>query len=253
MSSALPAVDASSGAVSALAWHNQPVRTPAPGRPRLEGRKRPGATARDEVLDAAAELFTTAGVAATSTRQIADAVGIRQASLYHHFRTKDDILVALLSGTVASSLTAAQQLADRPEPPAVLLHSLTLLDCQLLWEGPWNLGILYLLPEVRAPRFDSFHRQRSTLREAYRQLCERVVAELDTPRPGELDITADEDAVFRLVESLPNLRVDGLGSPDQPQRTADLALHLLGWRGDWAHLRQASARVTASIGSSSGD
>lgn len=223
------------------------MRTPSTGRPRLQRRKRPGATARDEVLDAAAELFTTLGVAATSTRQIAEAVGIRQASLYHHFRTKNDILALLLSGTVESSLQAAQQLGGRPEPPVVLLHALSYLDCRLLWDSPWNLGILYLLPEVRDPHFDDFHDQRTELRKAYQDLSHRVIAGLSPTGPDTLDVGIDEDAVFRLVESLPNLRADGLGAPDQPARTADLAIHLLGWRGDWAALRTASMAVAADV------
>ena len=227
-------------------WQDRHVRTTASGRPRLEGRKRPGDTARDEVLDAAAELFTTMGVAATSTRQIAEAVGVRQASLYHHFRTKNDILASLLSGTVVSSLTAARQLRDRPEPPVVLLHALSFLDCRLLWESPWNLGILYLLPEVRDPQFGEFHRQRADLRAAYRDLSGRVLATM--PRsPDALDVSGDADAVFRLVESLPNLRADGLGEPDQPRRTADLAVHLLGWRGAWSALRAASRTVADEL------
>ncbi|KUI33519.1 TetR family transcriptional regulator [Mycobacterium sp. IS-1496] len=222
------------------------MRTTASGRPRLERRKRPGDTARDEVLDAAAELFTTLGVAATTTRQIAEAVGIRQASLYHHFRTKNDILAALLSGTVMSSLTAAHRLSDRPEPPVVLLHALSYLDCRLLWDSPWNLGILYLLPEVRDPQFGQFHSQRAQLREAYRRLSHRVI-DTAPPAPGTLDVGCDADAVFRLVESLPNLRADGLGAPDQPRCTADLAVHLLGWRGDWDGLRAASQVVADEV------
>lgn len=233
--------------VSSLSdWQDRHVRTPASGRPRLEGRKRPGRTARDEVLDAAAELFTTSGVAATSTRQIAEAVGIRQASLYHHFRTKNDILAALLSGTVVSSLTAARQLSDRTEPSVVLLHALSFLDCRLLWDSPWNLGILYLLPEVRDPQFAEFHRQRTELRNAYRDLSTRVIADI-APAPGALDVSGDADTVFRLVETLPNLRADGLGEPNQPRRTADLAVHLLGWRGDWAALRAAAQVVAGEV------
>src|ERR1700710_863124 len=75
------------------------------GRPRLHVQRRPGTTARDEILDAAGELFTTLGYTGTSTRTIADSVGIRQASLYHYFNTKDDILCALLSQTVAPTLS----------------------------------------------------------------------------------------------------------------------------------------------------
>ena len=47
--------------------------TPGPGRPRLVEPKRRGETAREEILDAAAELFTSHGYTGTSTRMIADA------------------------------------------------------------------------------------------------------------------------------------------------------------------------------------
>ena len=86
------------------------------GRPRLEQSRRPGKTAREEILDAAAELFTTHGYANTSTRRIADAVGVRQASLYHHFATKDDILDALLAGTVDEPLRLAAELLAEKGP-----------------------------------------------------------------------------------------------------------------------------------------
>ena len=79
------------------------------GRPRLTTQRRPGTTARDEILDAAGELFTTLGYTGTSTRTIAEAVGIRQASLYHYFKTKDDILCALLSQTVTPTLMISRQ------------------------------------------------------------------------------------------------------------------------------------------------
>jgi AcrR family transcriptional regulator len=224
-----------------------PVRTAATGRPRLEDRRRPGDTARDEVLDAAGELFTTRGYAATSTRQIAGAVGIRQASLYHYFRTKDDILEALLTGTVTRPLAAYAGLSRLPIAPDVRLHALTLADCRQLWDSPWNLGILYLLPEVRTERFARFHQQRRELRTRYRQLTRAVVADLPTPGSDTLAADPDDEIVFLLTETLPNLRADGLGSLDQPLRTADLGLHVLGWRGNWAGLRAASATAAEEV------
>jgi len=47
---------------------------------------------RDEILDVALDLFSVNGYEATSISQIADAVGIRKASLYSHFASKQDIL-----------------------------------------------------------------------------------------------------------------------------------------------------------------
>src|SRR6478736_6418493 len=110
------------------------------GRPRLEQSRRPGNNAREEILDAAAELFTKIGYAGTSTRRIADAVGIRQASLYHHFATKDDILDALLAGTVDEALQLAGDLLAQPGSASERLRALVTVDCSQLCASRWNLG-----------------------------------------------------------------------------------------------------------------
>ena len=47
---------------------------------------------REQILEAALDLFAVNGYEATSISQLADAVGIRKASLYSHFANKQDIL-----------------------------------------------------------------------------------------------------------------------------------------------------------------
>jgi AcrR family transcriptional regulator len=51
---------------------------------------------KQEILEAALDLFSVQGFEATSISQIASAVGIRKASLYSHFESKQAILDALL-------------------------------------------------------------------------------------------------------------------------------------------------------------
>ena len=51
---------------------------------------------KQEILEAAMELFSVQGFEATSISQIAGAVGIRKASLYSHFENKQAILDALV-------------------------------------------------------------------------------------------------------------------------------------------------------------
>jgi AcrR family transcriptional regulator len=213
------------------------------GRPRLEQSRRPGKNAREEILDAAAELFTTHGYANTSTRKIADAVGVRQASLYHHFATKDDILDALLAGTVDEPLQLAAQLIAEEGPAVPRLHALVVADVTQLCESTWNLGALYLLPELRVDRFDQFRKHRAELRDRYRRLASAVIAECDGP--------ADADELpFRLVESVINRRSDDGSAPaEQPWIIAGGALRTLGFDGDFAALRLATAnRLALHIG-----
>lgn len=205
---------------------NVPVANSGAGRPRLEQRRRPGQTPRAEILDAAAELFTRYGYANTSTRRIADAVGVRQASLYHHFATKDDILDALLADTVAEPLALAGRLVTANGPAAPRLYALARFDVGQLCASRWNLGALYLLPELRTERFESFRLRRDELRRHYATLAHDLVAECG----GIMDAVS---LPFRLVETVINIRSDEGRSPDYAERTIpDAALRVLGWSGD---------------------
>lgn len=52
--------------------------------------------ARDDILLAAAQVFRKKGFHGASMQDIADAVGLQKASLYHHVQSKQEILLALL-------------------------------------------------------------------------------------------------------------------------------------------------------------
>ncbi|WP_028462948.1 TetR/AcrR family transcriptional regulator [Nocardia sp. 348MFTsu5.1] len=170
-----------------------------PGRPRLVEQRRRGATARDEILDAAAELFTTRGYSGTSTRMIAEAVGIRQASLYHHFKTKDDILESLLQDTVLAPLEHAVDLIDAEGSALDRLLTLARFDAGQLAGSRWNLGALYLLPELRTDRFAEFRSARSDLARIYARLAGEVLGD---------ESDARRHLPFRLVESVISMRSD---------------------------------------------
>ena len=209
------------------------VATTRAGRPRLSTRRRPGISAREEILDAAAELFTTRGYTSTSTRVIAEAVGVRQASLYHYFKTKDDILSALLHQTVTPTLEFIEQLAtaDPPLTPAEKLHALASFDGAQLLHGPWNLGALYLMPELREARLAEFWAERERLRLHYLDLSLATMATY-VSGPAVSDDAAD--LPFRLVESLVNIRA---AHPDRqrsalPGHIADACMRVLGVPAD---------------------
>lgn len=199
------------------------------GRPRILESTRPGATAREEILDAAAELFTTRGYATTTTRAIADAVGMRQASLYHHFATKDDLLAELLSGTVTGSLEFGRRLLAELErgagaAPAACLHALAIYDGTQLCTTRWNLGLLYHLPELRSERFSRFLQSRQELRDVYSRVGAALADDGSSAKRAGGDAVGE--LAFRLVESLVNLRADGLATAESPSLVADACLRL---------------------------
>lgn len=169
------------------------------GRPRLVQARRRGQTAREEILDAAAELFTRHGYTGTSTRMIAEAVGIRQASMYHYFGTKDDILATLLETTVVASLDRARVLLDGDGPALARLLELARFNVDQLAQSRWNLGALYLLPEVADQRFVEFRSARQELADSYAALAAAALGDATDKRTL---------LPFRLVESVIMMRAD---------------------------------------------
>ncbi|GAA2030116.1 TetR/AcrR family transcriptional regulator [Catenulispora yoronensis] len=149
-------------------------KTSRAGRPRAVPDPAPQLPPREQILLAAAGLFVEQGFGSTSTRAIADAVGIRQASLYYHFAGKDDILAELLDRSVRPSAELARRLEERagadPAAAAASLYALAVTDTQLLAHAPHNIGSLYLLPEVGDARFDDFRALRHELQAVYGRL-----------------------------------------------------------------------------------
>ncbi len=72
-------------------------------------------TTRDHIVEAADDLFYRQGYGSTSFADIADAVQISRGNFYYHFRTKDDILDAVIE----QRLACTQQMLDRWEAEGI--------------------------------------------------------------------------------------------------------------------------------------
>ncbi len=69
--------------------------------------------ARTRVLDAALDLFAEHGVSGTSLQMIADAVGITKAAVYHQFRTKEHIVIAVTERELSRLIPALEEAEAR--------------------------------------------------------------------------------------------------------------------------------------------
>lgn len=87
-----------------------------------EGQEQRGADTRRRILGVALELFGTEGYAGTSIRDITERMGLTKASLYYHFRSKEEILDAI-TRPIKEELEAllAEASADPKPAPADLL------------------------------------------------------------------------------------------------------------------------------------
>lgn len=198
----------------------------AVGRPRRSAPRRAGKNPREEILDASAELFTRQGFATTSTHQIADAVGIRQASLYYHFPSKTEIFLTLLKSTVEPSTVLAGDLSTLDASPELRLWALVAAEARLLLSTKWNVGRLYQLPIVASDEFEEYHRQRETLTNTFREIATEILGE-DPRTELPFHITMSAIEMRRNDGTVPSPLSDE-SLPDTAIMLADAALAVLG-------------------------
>lgn len=70
------------------------------------------AATRERLVTAAVELFTRHGFAGTSLQMIADELGFTKAAIYYHFRTREQLLTAVVEpilGELQTVIEAAEQ------------------------------------------------------------------------------------------------------------------------------------------------
>jgi AcrR family transcriptional regulator len=80
--------------------------------------------AQTRILDAALKLIGENGVGGTSLQMIADEIGVTKAAVYHQFKTKEEIVIALTErelGGLEEALEAAEAEQDRPRARQLLL------------------------------------------------------------------------------------------------------------------------------------
>ncbi len=63
-----------------------------------------GSKTKDKILKQSLKLFSTKGYKATTVRDIAGAIGVKQSALYNHFKNKDEILETLISNLTSSAI-----------------------------------------------------------------------------------------------------------------------------------------------------
>ena len=96
------------------------LRAPAPpakrprGRPRKTPDERDEGNRRSQLVKAAARLFRRHGFDATSTRDIAAAVGMHAGSPFYHFKSKGELLHAVIDAGMQGAIACLLYTSPSP-------------------------------------------------------------------------------------------------------------------------------------------
>ena len=97
---------------------------------------RNGARTRDRILHESLTLFAERGIDGTSVRDIAHAVGVAEAALYRHFKSKDEIARDLFLVNYAALAGEVLAIARGPDAFPARLRALVALFARLFDENP---------------------------------------------------------------------------------------------------------------------
>jgi AcrR family transcriptional regulator len=140
-----------------MASNDMLAKMGAKGKAKLNG------STRERILFEASFLFARRGYHATTTREIAEEVGIRQPSLFHHFESKGAIAEALLDWDLGIILPSARALAQQPGSAAVRLYRYLIHDLKHLTQAPYNLNGIYAEDVMGDPAFSRWAKRRVEL------------------------------------------------------------------------------------------
>src|SRR3954468_19629747 len=107
----------------------QPARRSAAAQSRMraaqpKARRNNESNRRDELLRASAKLFRKKGFDGTTIRDISSAAGMHSGSPFYHFKTKQDILVAVMEQGLAEGLRRTEEAMALALPPEQKLAKL---------------------------------------------------------------------------------------------------------------------------------
>lgn len=176
---------------------------------------------RQQIVDAAVEVFSSSGYRKGSLRDVADKVGLSQAGLLHHFPSKEHLLQAVL--TWRDSVSA--RLIGEPLPEGIDLLRGWVALAEYNASTP-ELVELHVIISAEGtsedhPLRDYFVGRYADVLDLVRQAFERAAAEGQL-RPG-VDCAS---AARTLIALMDGLQIQWLLNRDQVDMAADLRRYL---------------------------
>lgn len=136
---------------------------------------------REDLLDASARLFGAKGYASTSIRDIANAVGMLPGSLYYHFTSKEELLLAVHQEGVNHIYKAVQEaLSKAGDNPWDRLEAVSVAHLTALLAGGSYASVVS--PEFHRGLQESLKEQMIAQRDAYESLFRGLIDDLPLPR-----------------------------------------------------------------------
>jgi AcrR family transcriptional regulator len=133
---------------------------------------------REEIVEIASRLFAQRSYRGVGVRAVAAAVGVQPASIYHHFRSKADILDAIIADVTERFISAHLQLLDAKFVTASSMRQLITKHVVYFWQHRFAESVgLRELKELSPERAEQVRRTRRSYQDAWIRAIETGIAD----------------------------------------------------------------------------
>jgi TetR/AcrR family transcriptional regulator len=195
------------------------------GRPRKRANAEPNGEPREQILHAAAALFSARGIGEVSMLEIAEQSGLGQSSLYYWYRRKELIVAELLQQVNRLPLAFAKQLESEGDGADVQLYRLVQFDVRTVCEFPLEITEVHRLSRRERTAFDTYWKERRELTVTIERLIARGIEsgafrQVDAYLAA-LTIIAQDESVQNWFLREPRVKLRGHGDPQAARYRPD--------------------------------
>lgn len=152
-----------------------------------------GAERREQIIQTATDVFATEGFEGTALKRVAELVGVKEATLFHYFRGKQELLTAVLAERDRRSLAALREEEEAALPLMVRTAERN--------RGEPGLTTLYAVASATAN--DPGHDSHAYFRERYAEVVGVLAADIDRRQAaGEVRTDVPAGDLARLLVAL---------------------------------------------------
>ena len=173
---------------------------------------------REDILEAAAQVFRQKGFHGASMQDIAEAVDLKKASLYHHVTSKQEILLAILDRALELLLERISAISDQAIPADEKLQQMILAYLQILAENT-DLSAVLLFEHRSLERKQ--HDRHVPNRDKFEALWRQVLVEGESARQFQCE---DPALTARAILGILNWTITWY-RPDGPLEINEIADH----------------------------
>jgi AcrR family transcriptional regulator len=182
-------------------------------------------SSRQRIVETARDLFVDRGYMGVSMQQIADATGLRKASLYHHFRSKESLFADVMALEMDHLLADLEAVRLVNRPIAEQLEELALMNYRRFGRPELHQLAHDFFRYVPESEHEEVHKRLREMEALFAGIFSRAMAS------GELEPIEPHHAAtmyFHMMMSLANDPNDYRSTPPPPpEEAAALVSHIM--------------------------